>query len=198
MRTRRVAVAAFLSVVAFAVVTTSAGAFSGQVFFAGVSVEPAVNDANGATIYLLTPNGAPFPSKANSVATAPLYLPMYPLSSSIHAADLNCQPTNCDHVQAVPPPIVAAESPVYPAGGAYLGHDHIVGVAKSGGDFNVAWHVILLAFTPHAVLDGAVNTRLLTDEQIGAAELAGDVQEFPTPIVFNCSIVNEKVYTQHM
>jgi hypothetical protein len=206
MRARRSVVVALVSVVAFVVATASASAYSGQVFFAQASVEPAVNDANGATVYLLTPNNAPFPSKANPVATAPLYLPMYPLASSpsIAAADLNCQPTNCDHVNVVP-----FVSPVYPSGtittpfgtftgGLYKGHDHLVGVASTGGDFNVAWHVILVAFTPQALVDGAANTRILTLTQLGLDLATGDAFTISTPITFNCSIVNEKVYTQHM
>jgi hypothetical protein len=211
MKVGRVALAALLSVIAFAVATASAGAYSGQVFFAGVSIEPAVNLADGSTIYLLTPNGAPFPSKANADhAVAPLYLPMYPLASGIAASDLNCVPTNCDHANVVPPPVVAAlgVGALYPTGnqatpfgtftgGLYKGHDHLVGVAPTG-DFNVAWHVVLLVFTQKAIADFSYNTRLLTDSQVGGAILAGDVAPISTPITFNCSIVNEKAYTQHM
>src|SRR5262245_42897567 len=60
---------------------------SGQRTYGQVSVEPAIDYSNGNGIYLLTPDKAPFPSKANPVATAPLYLPLYPLSSTVHAAD---------------------------------------------------------------------------------------------------------------
>jgi len=208
MPARRAAAVAILTIVAFAVAAASASAFSGQVFFAQASVEPAVNDADGSTVYLLTPNNAPFPSNANPVATAPLYLPMYPLSSTVTAAGLNCQPTNCDHVNVVPPPLAAALGPVYPSGtistpfgsftgGLYKGHDHLVGVAPTG-DFNVAWHVILVAFTPKALFDGAANTRIMTLAQLGADVANNDVIEVSTPVTFNCSIVNERVYTQHI
>ena len=37
----------------------------------------AYNDSTGELIYLLTPDKAPFPSKANSHAVAPLYLIVY-------------------------------------------------------------------------------------------------------------------------
>lgn len=196
--------------------------YSGQVFFSGGSVEPAINDANGATVYLLTPKQAP--TNANSAAVAPLYLPVYPLASTLDPTALNCQPTNCDHVNVLP-----FSNPLYPlgtvtvpaigtfpggtfTGGTYLGHDHLVGVPPTG-DFNVAWHVYLLVFTPHAVFDGAINTRITTLSQIGGEVLAGDlVNTMPPPgsdnptgavgidteIIFNCSIVSSKVYTQNL
>ena len=77
---------------------------SGQRNFAQVSVEPAVDSSTGDGIYLLTPIKAPFPSKANKVATAPLYIVLYPVTSTVPAFDLNCQPTNCDHVNVLPFP----------------------------------------------------------------------------------------------
>jgi hypothetical protein len=90
---------------AFACTTINAyGQQSGQRVFANSSVEPAIDSSTGGTEYLLTPIKAPFPSKANPVATAPLYLPLYPLSSTIAADDLDCQPTNCDHANVLPFP----------------------------------------------------------------------------------------------
>jgi hypothetical protein len=44
------------------------------------------------------------------VATAPLYLPLYPFSSTVVADDLNCQPTNCDHVNVLPFPSAAYDA----------------------------------------------------------------------------------------
>jgi hypothetical protein len=70
-----------------------------------------------------------------------------------------------------------------------------VGVAKTGGEFNIAWHVYLLLFTPQAVADGAINTRLTTLAAIDQAEAAGDVVgPFDSGIVFNCSVVPATVY----
>ena len=113
-------------------------------------MEPAIDYSDGSTVYLLTPDKAPFPSKANPIATASLYLPLYPLNSTVPAARLNCQPNNCDHVNVLPFP-----NPDYGSlpgndvrcadfnGGnpcsAVKGHDHLVGVASTQGDFNVAW-----------------------------------------------------------
>ena len=153
---------------------------SGMVAFGQVTVEPAVNDANGATVFLLTPNKAPFPSKANAAhATAPLYLPVYPVGSTIDPSTLNCRPTNCNHVQSFFYPII--------------GHDHLVGVNPTG-DFNVAWHVWVIAFTSQGFADGAINNRLMTLSAIQAAEKAGDVFPIDSHITFNCSIVSQTVY----
>lgn len=154
--------------------------YSGQRAFAGVTVEPAVNLADGSEIFLLTPNGAPFPSKAAAVATAPLYLPLYPAASTIDANTLNCKPTNCDHAQSFP-------------GYPIKGHDHLVGKAPTG-DFNVAWYVVPVVFTPHGFADGAINTRILTQTQLDAAVAAGDVVEGDPLVTFNCSITSITTY----
>jgi hypothetical protein len=204
--------------------------FSGQVFFSGGSVEPAINDADGSTVYLLTPKNAP--TNANREhAVAPLYLPAYPLASTLPSSDFNCQPTNCDHVPVVPAGVVNGfglssvyplgnqHSPFFPGceplgcfGGLYKGHDHLVGI-KPTGDFNVAWHVYLLAFTPKAVADGVINTRITTLQQIqddvangylintmppqGPDNPTGAVG-IDTGIIFSCASVSSNVYTQHL
>lgn len=179
---------------------------SGQVTFGQASVEPAYDDMTGGLIYLLTPIHAPFPSKANPIATAPMYLPMYPVNSTV--SPLNCLPTNCDHVQVLPSGLVASLglSSVYPngtistkygsfTGGLVKGHDHLVGVAKSGGDFNVAWHVYLVLFTAKGVEDGAINQPLRTLQAVNAAIATGDaVGPIDSGIVFNCSITSQATY----
>ena len=172
---------ATLGLAVMAPLSASAGSTpSGQVAFGQATVEPAVNGENGSTIFLLTPNHAPFPSLANAThAVAPLYLPVYPVGSTIDPGTLNCQPNNCDHVNSFFYPII--------------GHDHVVGV-KPAGDFNVAWHVVVIAFTAQGFTDGAINNRLMTISAIEAAETAGDVFEISTPITFNCSIVSQTVY----
>ena len=182
LRNRRLPFLAITLVGSLAYLCAANNAFSqesGQRTFGRVSVEPAIDSAKGNTVYLLTPDKAPFPSKANQVATAPLYLPLYPVTSTVLANDLNCQPTNCDHVNVLPFP-----SPDYGAlpgsdqrcvdfnGGnpcsPVEGHDHLVGVASTKGDFNVAWHVKLVVFTHAAFLDGKINTRITTLNQINA------------------------------
>jgi hypothetical protein len=171
----------------------------------GATIEPAVNDTNGAQTFLITPNNSPFydgsanpsapvPPPFNKVS-APLYLVTYPLASTVDtgpgASPLNCYtegffdaslPYNCDHAQ-IP---------------GVKGHDHLVGVpgsAKAGGDYNVQWHVWATFFTPQGVSDGAMNTRILTLAQLEAAQARGDVTPFvDTHIYFDCSAVASPVY----
>jgi hypothetical protein len=153
--------------------------YSGQRAFGQATVEPAVDYATGNEIFLLTPDKAPFPSKAAQVARAPLYLVLYPESSSIDANILNCQPVNCDHVQTFAYPL--------------KGHDHLVGVPHTG-DFNVAWDVILIAFTDKGFGDGAINTRILTLDQLNEALAAGEVVPIGPVTTFNCSITAPVTY----
>ncbi len=175
---------------------------SGQRAFGQSTVEPAINDANGSTVFLLIPDRVPFPSQSNPRASAPMYIPMYPAGSTINPTTLNCQPHNCDHLNVLP---FIAEG--YPNGGTtctqfglpdkscslVVGHDHLIGVAPIG-DFNVAWHVILVVFTPQGVNSNASNNRIMTLMDLAAAVSRGDAFEVSTPIVFNCSIVPETVY----
>lgn len=184
----------------------AAASYSGQVAFGQATVEPAYDDMTGDQIFLLTPDHVPFPSNANAVATAPMYIPMYPQGSSL--TNFNCLPTNCDHLQVLPAPLlrIPGVASVYPSGtittkygtftgGLVMGHDHLVGVANTGGDFNVAWHVYLVLFTPKGVSDGAINTRLTTLSAMQSAIQAGDaIGPLDSGIVFNCSKVPETVY----
>lgn len=181
------------------------GQESGQRTFGQASVEPALDTANGSTVYLLTPDKAPFPSKANPVATAPLYLPLYPVTSTVAADELNCQPTNCDHVNVLPFPntdygaLPGTDQRCVDFNGgapcsAVKGHDHLVGVASTHGDFNVAWHVKLVVFTHAAFVDGKINTRITTLNQINALVASQDAVILDTPITFNCSITSERTY----
>jgi hypothetical protein len=154
--------------------------YSGQRAFGQVTVEPAVDLATGDEIFLLTPNNAPLPSKAAQRAHAPLYLVLYPDTSTIRASSLNCTPTNCGHLQSWP---------AYPL----LGHDHLVGVPHTG-DFNVVWDVILVSFTTQGLGDSAIDTRILTLAQLDAAVAAGDVVKSDVVLSFNCSITSITTY----
>jgi hypothetical protein len=82
-----------------------------------------------------------------------------------------------------------------PASGCSLvvGHDHLIGVPPTG-DFNVAWHVILVVFTPQGFKNGAINHHIMTLWDLIGAVSSGDAFEVSTPITFNCSIVSQTVY----
>ena len=56
--------------------STASGTFTGG----GATVEPAIDDANGNYVYLLTPTKAKVSPKA---PVAPLYLTVYPVGSAI-------------------------------------------------------------------------------------------------------------------
>ncbi|MGB6974382.1 MAG: hypothetical protein WBD67_06845 [Terracidiphilus sp.] len=183
----------------------AAMAQSGQTATGQTLTEAAFDDANGSVVYLLTPNKAPFPAKANQHAVAPLYMVVYPVSSTIDADTLNCQPTNCSHLEVLPFPVpdygVLAGSnqacidfngsqPCSPV----KGHDHLVGIAKTGGDFNVDWQLDLVIFNHHAFLDGAINQRVTTLDQIQALLVDGDAFLAIPGIDFNCSSVSQSTY----
>ena len=160
--------------------------YSGQRALAGSTIEPAVDDMTGNQVFLLTPNKAPFPSKPPDAGQAPLYLVAYPTSSTI-TDTFNCTPTNCDHVPTVP-------VPWYPSGGLLKGHDHLVGIANTHGDYNVAWDVELDVFTEKGFGDGAINHRILTLAALNAAKANGDIMAIDTGIVFNCSATSPVLY----
>ena len=177
---------------------------TGQTTFGQSAVEPALDDSSGNTIYLLTPLKNPFPSKSNTKASAPMYIVVYPLISTVPDFELNCQPTNCDHLNVLPFPDsdygalpgsdkacvdFNAGSPCSPV----KGHDHLVGVDPTG-DFNVAWHVELVVFTSAAFADGKINARVTTLDQIQALVKSGDAFIADTPITFNCSVTPEQTY----
>lgn len=168
---------------------------SGERSHGNVTVEPAYNDADGSIIYLQTPNHhAPLgptntTQQVNPHAVAPLYLIVYPAGTS---GTFNCMgdPGSCpDHDGAIAG-LAAAQMPgVYPVAADVPGHDHLVGVAKTGGDFNVAWHVYVELFTS----TGAVHhVTTLTD--LNNTKTTGGLKEVDTGIVFLCTIVSESSY----
>ena len=170
----------------------------------GATIEPAVNYTDGTQTFLITPNNSPFyqgspnapvPPPPFRNVSAPLYLVTYPLASTVDtgpgASPLNCYtegfftpglPYTCNHAQ-IP---------------GVKGHDHLVGVPgskKAGGDYNVQWHVLATFFTAQGQQDGAMNTRILTLDQLKAAQAKGDVTPFvDTYIYFDCSVVSAAVY----
>ena len=165
---------------------------SGEHLLGQTSIEPAYDDVTGALTYLLTPANAPFPSKANTNATAPLYLVEYPGSSTVGTVNCMGVPGNCpDHDGEVAGAATAIMPSVYGTDPTkVLGHDHLVAVPASGGDFNIAWHVIEVLFTSPA----AANTHITTMTQLETAIANHAVITVPLPVVFNCSVVSGRVY----
>ncbi|HET7338848.1 MAG TPA: hypothetical protein VFK22_04815, partial [Candidatus Dormibacteraeota bacterium] len=168
---------------------------SGERSHGNVTIEPAYDDMTGGIVFLQTPNQlAPLGptnviQNVNGRAVAPLYLVVYPPGTS---GTFNCMgvPGNCpDHGGAIAGLASSVVPSVYTSASAVPGHDHLVGVAKTGGDFNAAWHVYVELFTSNAAVR---HITLLSD--LNAAKATGDVREVDTGIVFLCAVVSESSY----
>ena len=186
---------------------------SGHFVGGGGAIEPAFDDSTGTLVYLRTPNNnqnaknlpdkmVPFGDLGFSlpVNTAPIFLPVYPAGSGIDSATLNCDHLvpldpgpgtgdNCiDHGNGVA--ALASGFPAY--SGGVLGHDHLVGIAKTGGDFNVLWEPVLVLFT-------SVNRnqeRITTLDQIETAvNVTHTAFLVPLPpLTFHCSAEGSAAY----
>jgi hypothetical protein len=175
---------------------------SGHFVGGGGSIEPAYDDATGTLVYIQTPNGPPVhpathidPATGMPRNVAPIYLPVYPTGSGIDPASLNCAHVpadNCaDHGPGVADAVAGIEPSVYGAG--VVGHDHLLGIAKTGGDFNILWEPVLILFTSVQ----ASMTRITTLAQIKAAEAANPPQVFEVALpqlTFHCSVVSAAAY----
>jgi hypothetical protein len=83
---------------------------------------------------------------------------------------------------------------VYQAG-AVLGHDHLAGIAKSGGDFNVIWEPVLVLFTSVNAVKAVGHITTLA--QINAALAANQIMEVSLPQAdFHCSVVSAAAYAR--
>src|SRR6266550_9503471 len=157
-------------------------------------VEPAYDDSTGQVIYLLTPQRlAPLSpnnpiNNVNPHAVAPLYLILYPPGTP---GTFNCMgvPGNCpDHAGVIAGLANSKEPLVYTDASAVPGHDHLVGMPRTG-DFNVAWRVYVELFKP-----GVTVTHITTLAQLKAAWSANSLDEVDTRITFVCSVVSEHAY----
>jgi hypothetical protein len=192
------------------VMTANGPAFTGG----GASIEPAYDDSTGTLVYLSTPTNGQVNLRAAAKNVAPIYLPIYPSDDpGIDPTTLNCQHVdlggnvsdNCpDHGPAVAGAVVGlCHTPqliqllncasTYTDPNKILGHDHLVGIASTGGDFNILWVPTLVLFTS-ADAAAAVG-HITTLSQIRAAEAAGQATEFALPpLTFHCGSVSAAVY----
>ena len=164
---------------------------SGERMFGKVSVEPVYNDMTGQIAFVATPIKAPDPAKANPIAWAPIYLPMYPTGSTV-GVTLNCMgvPGNCPDHDGIVAGIAAQVLPsVY--GNGVIGHDHLLATPASGGDFNIAWEPVLVLFTNAAAANEHVTTEARIDELVAAHQAI----EVPLPpATFLCAVVPAATY----
>lgn len=194
----------------------AAGAPSGQVTYGtatfdattgtfvggGGTIEPAYDAATGGRIFLQTPTHAVANPASGIDATtglpadvAPLYIVVYPAGSGIDPATLNCAHLpgdNCpDHGPAVAGAAMQIVNAVY--GGGVLGHDHLAGIASTGGDFNVLWEPVLVLFTSVS----ASKTHVTTVAAVDADVSSGKALEVPLPSLdFKCTPVSAAAYAR--
>lgn len=131
--------------------------------------------------------------KSNDRADAPLYLVLYPTSAKSSVGPLNCEDTPVENCPDHGPPLAGLAKSVVPSvyGGGVFGHDHLVGVANTGGDFNIAWDVKVVLFTTSA----AANTHLTTLDAINNAIANHQAFIFPGEITtFLCAVVPAAAY----
>jgi len=156
-------------------------------------IEPGYDDRTGKLIYVMTPEGAPFPSHANAHAISPLFLVVYPNSAAASVGTMNCAHEggdNCpDHGPGIADLAQATVPSVY--GNGVWGHDHIMD-GPGGSDFNVTWQVVVVLFTNAA----AANTHITTEAQLDAAIDAGDAFTIETPTIFHCNLVSAATYAR--
>lgn len=168
----------------------------------GGTIEPAYDDTTGTLIYLQTPIDAPVhpakqidPSTGMPVNVAPIYITVYPKGSGIDPAGLNCSHVPADNCPDHGGAIAGAAKQIVPSvyGDGVIGHDHLAGVASTGGDYNVLWEPVLVLFTNPA----AATHHLTTLAQINADLSAGAIKEVPLPqLDFNCILVSAGMYNE--
>jgi hypothetical protein len=175
---------------------------SGERTHGQVSVEPAYDDSTGNLVYLATPARlAPLgPSNpingVNPHAQAPLYIVVYPPGTT---GTFNCMgvPGNCpDHDATIAGAATGTEPTVYGTDPfAVPGHDHLVGVASTGGDFNVPWHVYVEVFTSKdAVTHITTLAQLQQAWDSGAILQTSSGKGIDTGITFVCATVSQAAY----
>lgn len=175
-----------------------AASYTGAAGHGNTGVEPAYDGRTGQEIFIQLPNNA---NSSKASAWSPIYLVMYPTSTTI--GTLDCTPDNCDHANVLPSGL--GDPSVYPnvtftnqfgtfTGGQVIGHDHLLGV-DANGQIHVTEHVYLVWFTPQGASDGAINDEVTTVDQLNADISAGDVaQPLDTGLIVHATMVSSATY----
>lgn len=175
---------------------------SGETTVGHASIEPAYDDSTGSLIYLLTPERlAPLGSSnpinnVNPHAAAPLYIVVYPPGTK---GTFNCMrvPGNCpDHDPTIAFVATALEQGTYGKDPSLVpGHDHLVGVASTGGDFNVPWHVYVELFTSTQAVTHITKLAQLQEAWAsGSIDPTASGKGVDTGITFVCAVVSQAAY----
>jgi hypothetical protein len=196
----RVGVLCLVAAALAALLTTGAGHAaglpSGERQVGQALVEPAFDDMTGGLIYLLTPIHAPFPAKANDRSWEPIYVVVYPSSSTF--GDLNCMmsPNNCPDHNGVVDQLARQINPNGLYSNGTKGHDHILHApGPPGGEFNVNWEIHLILFTDAQ----ASQQRLRTlDDLFGPSGVVttGKAIDVDLELAFICAVVPARVYAR--
>jgi hypothetical protein len=163
---------------------------SGERTFGQTVIEPAYDSGPGTLVYLQTPMHTHVNPNEHNVA--PLYLPMYPAGAPV--GTLNCEDLPAENCPDHGPLLAGLAESVMPSvyGGGVLGHDHLAGIASSGGDFNVLWEPVVLLFTNSWV---ANHVHITTLAQVKWALSSGNAIPIPLPqATFHCSVVSGSAY----
>jgi hypothetical protein len=174
------------------------GTPTGERLFHQSSIEPAYDAATGNLGFLLTPIKAPDPVKSNPRSWAPIYLPVYPTSSTV-PTPLNCMHTPAENCPSHGDLVAGAAQQISTQAGfgdvyvgGVLGHDHVADF-PGGDDFNIAWEPVLVLFKTA----DAANTHLTTDAAILDAAAAGTVMLAPAPgLTFTCAVVPATIWNR--
>lgn len=175
---------------------------TGQRTLGGSVIEPGYDATTGELVYMLTPEKAPRPTNSNAHSVAPLWLVVYPAGSSVASAEyhLSCEgvPGNCPtHDAKIAGLATSAEPAVYGTDPtAVPGHDHLFASPGNEGDFNIAWELNVVVFTPQGKADGAIDTHITTEAQIEQAQAAGDVRVIDLGTSVLCSVVSPATYAK--
>lgn len=154
-------------------------------------IEPGYDDRTGRLIYVMTPEGAPFPSNSNAHAVSPLFLIVYPNSAAASVGTMNCAHEGGDNCPDHGPVFSDLAQSVMPSvyGDGVWGHDHVMD-GPGGRDFNVTWQVVVVLFTNAE----AAKTHITTEAQLDAALDDGDAITIPTSVIFHCNLVSDATY----
>src|SRR2546430_5209546 len=166
-------------------------------------IEPAYDDSTGQVIYLLTPQRlAPLSpnnpiNNVNPHAVAPLDLILYPPGTPGNFNCMGAAPGNCpDHAGTVAGLATSLFPGVYGSDPAAVpGHDHLVGVPRTGGEFNVPRRLYPRFFPPQDALD-PINTLAQHPPPWASGGIAAfqSGMGLDTGITFVCAVVSKSSY----
>ena len=178
---------------------------SGETLVPAGAAEAAINGQTGRLVFQMLPAKSASPANANETAQTPLYFVFYPLNSAVPANNLNCQPSNCDHLNVLPfadddyGALSAGSTACTDFNGGQAcseveGHDHLRGGVPPAGASTSNWIAYLVVFTSKGFSDGAINHRITTLGQLDSLETSEDVEVLPTGLTVPLTPASQQLY----